>query len=33
MNLFENVINEKALDNLTAEQLDVVLKVLEKAGC
>lgn len=33
MNLFENVINEKALDNLTAEQLDFVLKVLEKAGC
>lgn len=30
--MFENVINEEAIDNLTPEQLDTVLAILEKAG-
>ena len=30
--MFENVINEEAIDRLTPEQLETVLAILEKAG-
>lgn len=30
--MFENVINEEAIEALTPEQLDTVLSILEKAG-
>lgn len=32
MDLFANVLNEDAIDNLTDEQADEVLAILEKAG-
>lgn len=30
--MFENVINEEAIEALTPEQLETVLSILEKAG-
>jgi NACalpha-BTF3-like transcription factor len=30
--MFENVINEEAIDALTEEQVDAVLAILTKAG-
>jgi hypothetical protein len=30
--MFDNVINEKAINELTPEQIEQVLSILEKAG-
>ena len=32
MNLFENVINDEALDSLSLEQLELLDKILSKLG-